>query len=352
MRSKDATTRCSACWSSHSSWHCRLSRACRQNYQPCRRLGGGILSRAGRDGAASGSDLVLRAAAHRKRISGIAVSVVRARRRGSDSGGDTRIAFTGILGVAAGLDACAMIGRGAVALCLSAWRAQLWRWRSASSASSGPSVTGPGVSALPVSSIGAFACAAAVATIIAVGSSPTPQILERRLHRLVIAPQVLIPGLFFILLPTPWMVEGNRVFGQPITTAAWIAIGAFILLAYADLYRCIRQLRRAAPGGLGAAVSPLCLIAILLFVKVLPTEAGSIRATIITSGNTSSTWWTWRARPLRAILGLRAVARLVNYLPGALGALVSDGTATGMGIFAPYRTASFLLLAFPPIAMR
>jgi hypothetical protein len=179
--------------------------------------------------------------------------------------------------------------------------------------------------------------------------SATAVALENRLSRLLVACQLLVPLLFCVLLPTPLVIEGRRGLPYPVSTAAWITIGALVLIAYADLYRCARS-RRLRASAASAALSPMCLVAIVLFVKAMPAGTGSVSADDYHFGEFLIPWWSWVQHGMTPFWDYAPARGLVNYLPGALNALVFDGTAATMEAVSGYRSTLILLVAFPPLA--
>ena len=206
-----------------------------------------------------------------------------------------------------------------------------------------------GGQSLPLFSIAAAVCAGSAAVIAYITLSSTPEILEAKLLRMIVLGQLLIPGLFFILLPTPWVVDGARVFGAPVTTAAWAVVGVLIVLAYADLHRCAKAVGRGEPSSGMIAVSPVCLIAVILLVKVVPAGFGAV-SDDYHFGEFIVPWWSWAQHGLTPFWDYAPVRGFVNYLPGALNAVLFDGTAATMRTVGPFRIALILLLAFPALA--
>ena len=118
--------------------------------------------------------------------------------------------------------------------------------------------------------------------------SETIKQLEIKFQKALFVLQCFLPALFLILIPTPWVDEGQLVIGYPLTAAAFSIILLCIGATYFDLFRCYHR---------NKTISILCLIAILLFQKITPVLAPVISLDDYHFGELLVPWWSWSKQP-------------------------------------------------------
>ncbi|MGE4013629.1 MAG: hypothetical protein AB7G15_15985, partial [Alphaproteobacteria bacterium] len=127
------------------------------------------------------------------------------------------------------------------------------------------------------------------------------------------------------------------------------------IAAYADwARRAMRSSRGSdAPGGivdLRFALSPVCLVAVLVLLKTYPIGISYLRPDDYHVGEMLTPFASWYEHGLIPLWDHAPARGLVNYLPGLLGELLFDGTQAGIAASAPIRTMLVLAIAFPAIA--
>jgi hypothetical protein len=164
------------------------------------------------------------------------------------------------------------------------------------------------------------------------------------LHGALSIAQAAIPGFFLFVLPTPWLDGHVALYPPQMRPVLWIGLAALMLLALADL------VWRARPsGGLWSRVSPLCLVAILIFLKVPPTTP-SIPVDDYHFGEFVTPWWSWWSHGMLPYWDFVPPRGLINYLSGFLSTAFFDGTAASVMVALPFEFALVLLVSFPLIA--
>lgn len=206
----------------------------------------------------------------------------------------------------------------------------------------------PGGVVLAWSAAGAAVAVTVLATTALSAFAATPQAIEEQLLRIVVAAQLALPLLFLIVLPPPVVDNGVFSYAYPITPAAQAIVAALVIAGYADLVRCARKASRS--GSAVAAISPLCLIAVLLFIKAPHVGPPAVDPDDYHFGEVVLPWWSWAKHGLLPYVDYVPPRGLDNYIVGALGSLVSDGTASGLAAAGPYRAGLFLLVAYPALA--
>lgn len=110
-----------------------------------------------------------------------------------------------------------------------------------------------------------------VFVILAVGfifTSRSSNHLELLLRRSIFLLQIFFPVFFLLLIPTPWLMDNNRlVIGYPLSDLAWVVIFLCIVAAYVDLYRRYNLNRSSSITNPVNLFSLFCVIGVLLFLN-------------------------------------------------------------------------------------
>jgi len=202
---------------------------------------------------------------------------------------------------------------------------------------------------LAFNSLGSVFLGTCVSVFISCWRCGTAEILEQRLRLYLFAVQAFLPLLFLVLLPTPLDQGGQIMFGFPITSTMLAVIGFAVGFAYLDLYRCLCLAWRQG-AGIMDAVSPLCLVAILLFVKSPAMVQPAVSGDDYHFGELLIPWWTWTQHNMLPFWDYSPARGLVNYLPGAMNALIFDGRAATLMASFKYIAFIVLVVAFPLVA--
>ena len=174
-------------------------------------------------------------------------------------------------------------------------------------------------------------------------------LLLARLRKLVIAMQGGAPWFFLILLPTPWVSNGHRYYGDPIRPVVWLAIAALMIVAYGDLARRWRRKAIQKEKGILSAISPVCLMGVLLFIKCSMVEP-NIPSDDYTFGEFAIPWWSWSVHNMVPFWDYSPARGLINYLPGLFSSIFFDGTAATFPAAGSFIAAFLVLLCFPIVA--
>jgi hypothetical protein len=157
--------------------------------------------------------------------------------------------------------------------------------------------------------------------------------------------QAGIPLFFLFILPTPWVDATGASYPPQMHWLVWIGISALVLLTLADIVKR----RERLTGDLWRRVSPFCLVALLIFLKVPPTAA-SIPIDDYHFGEFVTPWWSWWWKGMVPFWDFAPARGLINYLSGLLSSGFFDGTAAAILLALPLQFAVVTLVAFPPIA--
>ncbi len=182
-----------------------------------------------------------------------------------------------------------------------------------------------------------------------------PTVFFSRLRFLLWAVQGFFPLFFFILVPTPWSATDDKYYGQPITLPLLVLISGLVAAAYIDwLIRFNKSVRIPDVASIFSVVSPLGLIALLLFVKSQAIAANAIPADDYHWGEFLLPWWLFQSFHYIPFWDYEPARGLINYVPGFLANLsfgnnASFSAAFGWttGIYAnPFLLLPYLSLGF------
>ena len=179
--------------------------------------------------------------------------------------------------------------------------------------------------------------------------SRSPSHLERITKRLVFLLQCSFPAFFFILIPTPWLVNGRLIIGYPMSIWAWIVIASCIILAYSDLIRLSRPTKTSSDSCLGM-LSLFCTIGIILFLRTDAIPLPSIWPDDYHFGEKLVPWWSLSRHGQIPFIDYSPARGLVNYFPGAIASILFDGKASSFAAVQPFMYTGILLVALPVLA--
>ena len=152
---------------------------------------------------------------------------------------------------------------------------------------------------------------------------------------LIIA-QCVLPWAFMLVVPTPWVTGSTVTFGVPTGPILASAL-VLVSIAYVDLIRRLRPVRTSEGSNVDPvrALSPVALGGALLFCKLGVTYTGLLDGDDYHFGENLVPWWSlvdhgsipfWDYVPARG---------LINYVDGAIAALMFGHTAADIVAAAP-----------------
>ncbi len=217
--------------------------------------------------------------------------------------------------------------------------------------------------------------AAAITGVLAIGGlvrawwgrSSLPA-LHKKLRLLLGMAQLLLPLCFFVLLPTPWNKGTQRFYGYPLQPTLYALLGLLVLVSHIDLGRRILKpiLHRRkvdsiptvstpivspfteSPFTVFSVLSPLCLAALLVFLKSPLVGAPYLVADDYHWGEFLLPWWLWQDFHAIPYQDYDPARGLVNYVPGLFANLFMNGEVASYTAVTgkPIMILPFLLIAF------
>lgn len=174
-----------------------------------------------------------------------------------------------------------------------------------------------------------------------------------KLRVLLWAVQGFFPLFFLVLLPLPWSNGKEKLQGYPVTLALLVLLGGCIAIAYIDWVRRFKLPVESDQGSsVFAGVSPIVLIALLLYIKVNPASASALIPDDYHWGEYLLPWWLWQNFHYVPFWDYEPARGLVNYVFGLFASLFFDGTAIAYQVtnasgllILPYLSITFLALA-------
>lgn len=149
-----------------------------------------------------------------------------------------------------------------------------------------------------------------------------------KLSRLLIIAQSFLPLCFFVLLPNPWTDGKTRFYGFPITITLYVLIISLVAISWVDLVRRFQKVTSSEPARISfSAVSPLCLIALLLFIKAPIVGVSYIPPDDYHWGEFILPFWLTKTFGFIPYQDYEPARGLVNYVLGLFANLFLDGTA-------------------------
>lgn len=152
--------------------------------------------------------------------------------------------------------------------------------------------------------------------------------LQQRLRSLLGVSQWLLPLSFFILLPAPWLDGQQRFYGYAISPVLYGLIGVLIGISYLDIGRRSRQ-RSLKDEAIDvfSVVSPLCCIALLVYLKSPVVGVSFIPPDDYHWGEFLLPWWLLKTFGYIPFWDYEPARGMINYVPGFLSSLLFNDTA-------------------------
>ena len=175
-------------------------------------------------------------------------------------------------------------------------------------------------------------------------------VLRSKLRMLLWAAQAFLPLFFLVLLPTPWIVEGHKIYGQPFTNLLPLLTLFSIVVAYADWFRRFKPTAQPeSENSIFSAVSPIGLIGLLLYLKAVNISAGALFTDDYHWGEFLLPWWLWKNFNAIPFWDYEPARGLVNYVGGVFANLFFGDTAFAYSAaLTPYN--AFWILPFLSIS--
>lgn len=173
------------------------------------------------------------------------------------------------------------------------------------------------------------------------------------LNRLLVIAQGFLPLCFFVLLPNPWTDGKTRFYGFPIQITLYILIISLIAIAWIDLVKRFQKIASSEYSLTSfSAVSPICLIALLLYLKAPIVGVSYIPPDDYHWGEFILPFWLTQTFGFIPYQDYEPARGLINYVLGLLANLFLDGTAasylaiSGKAIlFLPFFTIAFFAIS-------
>ena len=149
-----------------------------------------------------------------------------------------------------------------------------------------------------------------------------------KLSRLLVIAQGFLPLCFFVLLPNPWTDGKTRFYGFPIAIALYVLIISLVAISWVDLVKRFKKITSSEQARISfSAVSPICLIALLLFIKAPIVGVSYIPADDYHWGEFILPFWLTQTFGFIPYQDYEPARGLVNYVLGLFANLFLDGTA-------------------------
>jgi len=177
--------------------------------------------------------------------------------------------------------------------------------------------------------------------------------LQKRLRSLLGVSQCFLPLSFFILLPAPWTDGTIRFYGYEISPLLYVLIITLVAVCYVDISRRWRQ-KQIDPEAISvfSVVSPICLIALLVYLKSPVVGVSFIPPDDYHWGEFLLPWWLLKNFGYVPFWDYEPARGLINYVPGFLsGLLFNDTAASYLAVaarapqFLPYIAIAFLVIS-------
>ncbi len=149
-----------------------------------------------------------------------------------------------------------------------------------------------------------------------------------KLNRLLVIAQGFLPLCFFVLLPNPWTDGKTRFYGFPIAIALYVLIISLVAISWVDLVKRFQKITSSEQARISfAAVSPICLVALLLFIKAPIVGVSFIPSDDYHWGEFILPFWLTQTFGFIPYQDYEPARGLVNYVLGLFANLFLDGTA-------------------------
>lgn len=181
-----------------------------------------------------------------------------------------------------------------------------------------------------------------------------PRLSLERIHRplilLLLLAQVFIPLCFLTLLAICKQGFPKEFCVVSVKSSFYFLVGGLIVVAYLDLAWRFKNYFHHKKPALFSAISPFCLIAILLFVKLRPFRLGFALTDDYHAGEYLLPWWLWKNFNYLPFQDYTPARGLINYVPGFLADIFFDGTATAHIAAFDIMAVTYLIVGFLAIA--
>ncbi len=168
--------------------------------------------------------------------------------------------------------------------------------------------------------------------------SAKPAVFLSQLRFLLWTVQGFLPLFFVILVPTPWSENGDKYYGHPVTLALLALISGLVVVTYGDWFLRFKKIAHTPDGAsIFSVVSPLCLIALLLFVKSQAIATNAIPPDDYHWGEFLLPWWLLQSFHYIPFWDYEPARGLINYVPGLLANLFF-GTSAFFGADFDWKT--------------
>lgn len=186
--------------------------------------------------------------------------------------------------------------------------------------------------------------------------------------------QLLLPLCFFVLIPAPWMRNGQSFYGIPMKPSLFVLLVGLLGFAYFDLIRRWSRpkviersevIERSIDAQIEAShqpipsyqpvfsvLSPLCLIGLLVYIKSPLYGVASIAPDDYHWSEFLLPWWLWQNFGHLPFWDYEPARGLVNYVPGLLANSFLSGEAVSYLTVAskalqilPFIAIAFLVLS-------
>ena len=180
-------------------------------------------------------------------------------------------------------------------------------------------------------------------------------VLRSKLRFLLWAVQAFLPLFFLVLLPTPWIVGQDKIYGYPFTYALPLLIVIAVVIAYANWLRRFRSpSQMETEASIFSAVSPVCLIGLLLYLKAANINAGAIPIDDYHWGEFLLPWWLLKNFGAIPFWDYEPARGLTNYICGLVANLFFGDAASAYSVAStsgnalwmlPFLSISFLVIS-------
>ncbi|MBM0741019.1 hypothetical protein JOY44_05200 [Phormidium sp. CLA17] len=149
-----------------------------------------------------------------------------------------------------------------------------------------------------------------------------------KLSRLLVIAQGFLPLCFFVLLPNPWTDGKTKFYGFPIAIALYVLIISLVVISWVDLVKRFQKITLSEQARISfSAVSPICLIALLLYIKAPIVGVSYLPADDYHWGEFILPFWLTQTFGFIPYQDYEPARGLVNYVLGLFANLFLDGTA-------------------------
>ncbi len=157
--------------------------------------------------------------------------------------------------------------------------------------------------------------------------------------------QIGIPLIFLVFYPPPSVANGGIQTGLQLKPALYIFIGLLLLIAYVDLARRFTIVNKINVP-LNRWFSPWIVFAVLVFIKSYRMAWPALSADNYHVGEFYLPFWQSIRFGYLPFTDYQPARGLINYLPGFLSWLFSDGSFSAQALLLLHTDAFYLLIGF------